>query len=57
VGDLGFDPLGLAEKGGDLRAVEIYSGRLAMLAITGFAVQESLWGVPVVDQTPSFFGR
>ena len=38
---------------------EIYNGRLAMLAITGFAVQENLWGSPVVDLPISgfFFGR
>jgi light-harvesting complex II chlorophyll a/b binding protein 4 len=58
-GDLGFDPLELAGKELplDLPAVEIYNGRLAMLAITGFAVQEFLWQVPVVEQTPFFFGR
>lgn len=26
-----------------------------MLAITGYAFQEALWGTPVVDQTPIFF--
>lgn len=36
---------------------EIKHGRAAMLAITGFAVQEALWGIPVVEQTPWFFGR
>jgi len=34
---------------------EIKNGRLAMLAITGYAFQEFLWGTPVVDQTPIFF--
>ena len=34
---------------------EINNGRLAMLAITGYAFQEFLWGTPVVDQTPIFF--
>ena len=38
-----------------LRLSEIKNGRLAMLAITGFAVQEFLYGSPVVQQTPMFF--
>jgi light-harvesting complex II chlorophyll a/b binding protein 4 len=42
---------------GDMRVAEIKNGRLAMLAITGFAVQEYVTGVPVVDQSPWFFGR
>jgi len=57
---LGFDPLGLAAKlpeGYAAAEAEIYNGRLAMLAITGFAVQEFLWGSPVVAQTGVFFGR
>ena len=61
-GDLGFDPLGYYKQEGtykqkELRLQEIKNGRLAMLAITGFAVQEFLWGSPVVAQTPFFFGR
>merc|ERR1712087_901170 len=59
-GDFGFDPLGLEDKVPfDQRSNEIYNGRLAMLAITGFAVQEALWGRPVIDQPISgfFFGR
>lgn len=35
---------------------EIKHGRLAMLAITAFAAQEYLSGIPVVLQTPFFFG-
>lgn len=45
---------------GDLRALreqELTHGRSAMIGITGFAVQEALWGNPVVEQTPWFFGR
>jgi hypothetical protein len=34
---------------------EIAHGRVAMLAITGFAFQEALWHQPVVDQAPIFF--
>jgi len=56
-GDLGFDPLRLyAEEGAyrqwQLRLAEVCNGRLAMLAITGFAIQEFLWRTPVVDQMP-----
>jgi light-harvesting complex II chlorophyll a/b binding protein 4 len=35
---------------------EMWHGRVAMLAITGFAVQEAVWGTPVVEQSPLFFG-
>lgn len=66
--DLGFDPLGCSEnKDGlfagrvrtreELQLSEIKHGRVAMMAITGMAVQEFVWGTPVVDQTPFFFGR
>jgi hypothetical protein len=55
--DLGFDPLGLL--GGKskkqkyfLREAEIFYGRLGMLAITGFAVQEFFLHSAVVDQMP-----
>jgi hypothetical protein len=34
---------------------EIKHGRLAMLAVTGFAVQEAIYGTPVIEQTPQFF--
>ena len=61
-GDLGFDPLGVAAEEGayrinELKLQEIKNGRLAMMAITGFAVQEFFWGTPVIEQTPFFFGR
>jgi light-harvesting complex II chlorophyll a/b binding protein 4 len=62
AGDFGFDPIGLytgqdQARQKDLRAFELHNGRLAMLAITGFAVQEFVWGKPVIEQTPFFFGR
>ena len=38
-----------------LKEAEIKNGRAAMMAITGFAVQEFIWGTPVVAQTPLFF--
>ena len=40
-----------------MKLAEIKNGRAAMMAITGFAVQEFLWGQPVIEQTPFFFGR
>ena len=40
---------------GDVKAnvakAEMWHGRVAMLAITGFAVQEAVWGTPVVEQS------
>ena len=58
-GDLGWDPLGLypEDSEGQLRmqTAEIKNGRLAMVAITAFAVQEYLQKFAVVDATPMFF--
>merc|ERR1711937_374137 len=57
-GDYGFDPLGFASgigSIGTLKTAEIKHGRAAMMGITGFAVQEFLYGTPVVEQTPFFF--
>ena len=58
---MGFDPVGFYKEAGaytqdSLRKGEITNGRLAMLAITGFSVQEFLWQEPVIQQTPFFFG-
>ena len=57
--DLGFDPLNLSKKGGSskrfLQESELFNGRLAMLAITGFAMQEFVTGNSVVDAIPIFF--
>jgi hypothetical protein len=59
AGDCGFDPLGLmpAEKK-DQKAMmtkELKNGRLAMMGVLGFAVQEALYQSPVVVETPAFF--
>ena len=59
-GDLGFDPLSLytgkpeATKRG-LELKELNNGRLAMLAITWYAVEEFLSKSPVVFNTPGLF--
>lgn len=46
----------IAEEGRrEMETAELKNGRLAMLAITGMAIQEALYGTPVVDQTPLFF--
>ena len=58
-GDLGFDPLGVFPKdkeGQDwFRTAEIKNGRLAMIAITAFAVQELVTQTGVINETPLFF--
>jgi hypothetical protein len=58
-GDYGFDLLQLSGKSERqkffMKEAEIFNGRLAMLAITGFAIQEFLTDTSVVHQTPIFF--
>jgi len=58
-GNLGFDPLGLYPKdeAGQMRMqlAEIKNGRLAMIAIFGFAIQEFVSKQGVIDETPLFF--
>ena len=58
-GDCGFDPLGFFPKDSAGQMVmmtkEIKHGRLAMMAILGFVVQEALYRAPVVSETPFFF--
>lgn len=58
-GNLGFDPLGVYPKGEEgqlwMQTAEIKNGRLAMIAIFGFAIQEFVSKVGVVDETPFFF--
>jgi Chlorophyll A-B binding protein len=58
-GDLGFDPLGLAgatvEDQKFKAEAELFNGRLAMLAITGFAIQEWWTQNSVINETPMFF--
>lgn len=57
--DFGFDPLNLAGRDEiskfSMQEAEIFNGRLAMLAITGFVAQEFANNASVIDQTPFFF--
>lgn len=46
----------LARAKFDMELCEIKNGRLAMLAISAYAAQEFISGIPVVQQTPFFFG-
>jgi len=55
--DMGFDPLGFLDgktrrQKFFLREAELFYGRLGMLAITGFAIQEYFLGSAVVDTMP-----
>ena len=52
-GDYKFDPLNMGGSGSDKTAMqlkELKNGRLAMMAVTGYGVQEFLWRTPVVEQ-------
>ena len=62
-GDLGFDPLNLyTTLGGSetqskylMQTAELKNGRLAMLAILAFVIEEFVSGKPVVDLSPILF--
>ena len=58
-GDCNFDPLNFFPKDKEgqkaMMTKEIKHGRIAMMAILGFAVQEAIYGIPVVQETPFFF--
>ena len=58
-GNLGFDPLGVYPKNEadqkNMQLAEIKNGRLAMIAIFGFAIQEFISKSGVIDETPFFF--
>jgi len=61
-GNLEFDPLGFYPQSKDgqrrMQLAEIKNGRLAMIAIVGFAIQEFVLKIGVVDETrySSFLG-
>mmetsp|Transcript_11583 Transcript_11583/g.16642 ORF Transcript_11583/g.16642 Transcript_11583/m.16642 type:complete len:252 (+) Transcript_11583:203-958(+) len=59
AGDFGFDPLGVYPKGEEgkkwMQLAEIKNGRLAMIAVFAFAIQEAVTKVGIVDETPLFF--
>lgn len=59
AGDCGFDPLGLfpQDKAGmmAMQTKEVKHGRIAMMAILGYVVQEALYRSPVTEETPIFF--
>lgn len=58
-GNLGFDPFGVYPKDAEgqkwMQTAELKNGRLAMIAITAFAVQEAVTKLGVVNETPIFF--
>lgn len=58
-GDCNFDPFNLLPEDNAGRMAmmtkEIKHGRIAMMAILGFAIQEAIYGQPVTAQTPFFF--
>lgn len=58
-GDLGFDPLNLfgttEEERKFKQEAELLNGRLSMLAVTGFAIQEWCTQNAVINETPAFF--
>lgn len=59
VGDCNFDPLNLLpeDKEGQMAMMtkELKHGRIAMMAILGYVIQEAVYGTPIVQQTPMFF--
>uniref|UniRef100_A0A7S1B9H5 Uncharacterized protein n=1 Tax=Corethron hystrix TaxID=216773 RepID=A0A7S1B9H5_9STRA len=59
MGDCGFDPLRFfpveRREKFKMQEKEIKHGRIAMMAILGFVIQEALYRVPVVAETPFFF--
>lgn len=59
IGDIGFDPLNAYPSDPKLQmqiqGAELLNGRIAMMAITGFALAEAVNNVGVIDLTPQFF--
>jgi hypothetical protein len=59
IGDIGFDPLNAYPSDPALQRqiqeAELNNGRIAMMAVTGYAVAEFINHVGVIDSTPQFF--
>jgi len=62
-GNYQFDPLRLGKTlcGDDpnkkklLQTIELFNGRMSMLAVTGYTAQEYFTGKPLIEETPQFF--
>ena len=61
-GNFNFDPLNLKnivtktpEQRVQMQKIEVFNGRVSMLATVGYVVQELYTGLPVVSETPDFF--
>merc|ERR1712025_1567304 len=59
-GDFGFDPLRLMKGASpeavkDMREKEINNGRLAMVAVTIFVLEEFIFQTPITQLTPGLF--
>jgi len=58
-GDFGFDPLSISGNSDEqkffMKEAEVFNGRLAMLAITGFVAQEFYSTMSIINQSPDFF--
>jgi hypothetical protein len=59
-GDFGFDPLNILggaslEARRDMQEKELNNGRLAMVAVTTFVIEEAITKTPIVSLTPQFF--
>lgn len=59
IGDIGFDPLNAYPSDPALQRqiqeAELNNGRIAMMAVTGYAIAEFVTHVGVIDSTPQFF--
>ena len=59
-GDFGFDPLRILKNAppeavADMQEREINNGRLAMMAVLSFVIEEVASGKPIIEVTPFLF--